>query len=75
VTFVVTSSNDSGVYCNDAAVTVGGDVGVVAGRDLACVTIGWPIYQIESHVGNLTIVVRMRLEPGGPVVLSWEILP
>ncbi|MDY7079504.1 MAG: Calx-beta domain-containing protein [Chloroflexota bacterium] len=75
LTFMVTSSNDSGTYCNSAGVTIRGVIGIIAKDNMACVNITWPIYQIESRVGGMTIVVRVRIEPGGPVILSWEILP
>jgi uncharacterized repeat protein (TIGR01451 family) len=75
LTFRAASSNGSGTYCNSASVTIRGSIGVVARGNLACVDVTWPVYQIESRVGDVTIVARVRMEPGGPVILSWEILP
>ena len=75
LTFLASSSNDGGTYCNSAGVDIVGSIGLVARGDLACVTISWPIFEIESHIGNTAIRVRVRMEPSGPVILSWEILP
>ena len=70
--FVATSSNDGGNYCNSASVTMQ-DGGVISRDDLACVGISYPVYQIEARAGGMTIVARVRMEPGGPVIISWEI--
>ncbi len=75
LTFLATSNNNSGVYCNNAGVTIGGSIGTITRDNLACVDITWPVYEIVSRVGNTTIRVRVRMEPTGPVVISWEILP
>ena len=75
LTFAVTSTHELGEYpyCNDAGVFVGGDVGWVIERDLAC--LGHLEYLIESHVEGVTIVARVRIIDGEPVILSWEIKP
>jgi hypothetical protein len=75
LTFAVTSTHKLGEYpyCNDAGVFVGGDVGWVIERDLAC--LGHLEYLIESHVEGVTIVARVRIIDGEPVILSWEIKP
>jgi uncharacterized repeat protein (TIGR01451 family) len=57
-------------YCNNAGATVPG-LGVISIGDSACV--GWPIYEIETHVAGLTIRARVRMENGRPVILLWEI--
>ncbi|MFQ6100203.1 MAG: hypothetical protein ACE5OS_03060 [Anaerolineae bacterium] len=74
LTFAVTSTNEAGLYCNRAGVTIGGDIGVVARDNLACVTIAEPVYEIETRAGDVTLLVRVRLDNGKPVILSWEIL-
>ncbi len=35
----------------------------------------WPVYQIETSAGGSSMIVHVRMEPDGPVILSWEILP
>jgi uncharacterized repeat protein (TIGR01451 family) len=75
LSFQATSSNGSGTYCNAAAVTVGGSIGTVVQGNLACVDIRSPVYRIESHAGGMTIVALVRMEPTGPVIISWEFLP
>jgi uncharacterized repeat protein (TIGR01451 family) len=75
LTFQATSSNGSGVYCNDVAVTVAGSIGTVARGNLACVEIAAPVFRIESKAGGMTIVALVRMEPTGPVIISWEFLP
>jgi uncharacterized repeat protein (TIGR01451 family) len=35
----------------------------------------WPVYQIETSTGGSSLIVRVRMEPDGPVILSWEVLP
>ncbi len=75
LTFVATSSNSVGSYCNTVAVTCGGSIGTVTQSNLACVTIRWPTFDIEAEVLGLRIIVRVRIENGQPVILSWEIIP
>jgi uncharacterized repeat protein (TIGR01451 family) len=70
LTFIATSSNGVG-YCNNAGVTIGGAIGIVARDNLAC--IAWPEYVVETHAGGLTIRARVRMINGQPVILSWEI--
>jgi hypothetical protein len=42
---------------------------------LTIVNDDWPVYQIETSAGGSSLIVRVRMEPDGPVVLSWEVLP
>ncbi len=75
LTFAVTSTHELGEYpyCNDASVLIGGDVGRIVEPDLAC--LGHLEYLIESQVEGVTIVARVRIIEGKPVILSWEIKP
>jgi uncharacterized repeat protein (TIGR01451 family) len=43
--------------------------------DIELTVVEYLVYQIEAHVGNMTIIARVRLSPDGPIILSWEILP
>jgi len=72
LTFVATSTVAGGTYCNRAGVTIQGAIGVVARDNLACVVTGQE-YEIVARAGAVTIRVRVRIEGGRPVILSWEI--
>jgi hypothetical protein len=52
-----------------------GSLGTPDQAVLVIVNDDWPVYQIESRVGDTAIVARVRLEREGAVILSWEILP
>ncbi len=71
LTFVATSGATSA--CNSAGVTIQGSIGLVARSNLAC--LDWPEYWISAQTGPQTILVRVRLVNGLPVILSWEFLP
>ncbi len=68
------ASNATGTLCNTAAFTrQGGQVTTRSG--LACLEVGYPEYFITTKAGQQVIRVRVRLERGRLIILSWEYLP
>jgi len=68
------ASSASGTLCNTASFTrQGGQVTTRSG--LACLEIGYPEYFITTKAGQQIIRVRVRLERGRLIILSWEYLP
>jgi len=75
ITFVAQVGTILGEACNSAGVQLQQGGRVYARDNLACITVAWPVYEIVAQAGPVTIRVRVRLDSGRPVILSWEFLP
>lgn len=53
---------------------VNASLGAPAQAVLTIVNDDWPVYRIEARTEGALIVAVVRMEPGGPVILSWEIV-
>jgi uncharacterized repeat protein (TIGR01451 family) len=75
IAFQATSSNGVGEYCNTVTANWSPGNNTLTKNNLACVTIRWPTFDIETEVMGLRTIVRVRIEGSQPVILSWEIIP
>jgi uncharacterized repeat protein (TIGR01451 family) len=75
IAFQATSSNGVGEYCNTVTANWSPGNNTLTENNLACVTIRWPTFDIETEVMGLRTIVRVRIEGSQPVILSWEIIP
>jgi uncharacterized repeat protein (TIGR01451 family) len=75
IIFQATSSSGIGEYCDTVTAYWSPGNNTLTESDLACVTVRYPTFDIETEVLGLRTRVRVRIEGDQPVILSWEIIP